>query len=226
MAYLEQGSNTNRPTAIAGVIGIHAVIGYVLVSGLSTVINIVNPPPPLVASEVIELPPPPPKEEDVVKDQSPVKKEVVVSPDTKIRIAVNEPVFDTTPIFDDIQSELVIKPNGGEDFGTAIKPPPVPKFNPISARPRNNPGDWVTKSDYRSSWINRNYTGIAKFKLSVSASGRVESCQIVASTGYPALDEATCNLVQRRARFEAARNSSGERTGGSYSNAVRWELPD
>ena len=40
------------------------------------------------------------------------------------------------------------------------------------------------------------------------------------------LDEATCELVTRRARFDPAKNNQGRAVAGNYSSAVRWQLPD
>ncbi|MFZ1743700.1 MAG: TonB family protein, partial [Pontixanthobacter sp.] len=65
----------------------------------------------------------------------------------------------------------------------------------------------------------------ATFKVSVGTNGKVQNCQIVASTGHSALDEATCDLVTKRARFEPARDSSGNKTTGDYSTSVKWQLP-
>ena len=40
------------------------------------------------------------------------------------------------------------------------------------------------------------------------------------------LDAATCKLLTRRARFEAASDETGAKIVGSYSGSVRWEIPD
>ena len=96
----------------------------------------------------------------------------------------------------------------------------------MAARPANNARAWVTQSDYRSSWISRDYAGTVGFRLNVGASGRVEGCSVTQSSGVAALDEATCQLVTRRARFDPAKNGEGRAVAGSYNGAVRWQLPD
>ncbi len=102
----------------------------------------------------------------------------------------------------------------------------LPILDPVAAKPSNDPGNWVGTRDYRSSWINRGWTGVARFTVTVGINGRVRDCRLVSSTGHDALDMATCKLVQQRARFTPARDSAGEKTTGSYTTAIRWELPD
>ena len=67
--------------------------------------------------------------------------------------------------------------------------------------------------------------GKAKFRLEIAADGRVTSCTITGSSGYLALDQATCALVSRRAKFQPARGNDGEPVAGSYANTIDWQLP-
>ena len=53
-------------------------------------------------------------------------------------------------------------------------PSALPTFAAVTPKPRGNPGAWVTVNDYRSSWINREMTGTARFKLDIGATGRVD----------------------------------------------------
>jgi protein TonB len=64
-----------------------------------------------------------------------------------------------------------------------------------------------------------------RFRQEIAADGKVQNCTITGSSGYPELDKATCDLITRRARFEAAKDETGARTSGSYTSSVRWELP-
>ena len=84
----------------------------------------------------------------------------------------------------------------------------------------------MTVNDYRSSWIAREMTGTARFRLDIGTTGRVESCAITASSGHADLDRATCALLTARARFAPARDETGAAVRGTYANAVRWTLPD
>ena len=68
--------------------------------------------------------------------------------------------------------------------------------------------------------------GTARFRLEIAADGKVQNCTITSTSGHPELDAATCALVTRRARFDAAKDETGARTSGSYASSVRWELPE
>ena len=223
MAYLDRKTQENRPTAIIGVVAIHAAIGYVLVSGLGVqIVEIVSAPPFQGTNVEVELPPPPPP--DQVEDPAPSSNPTVYTPPRQLDLDRDPPDIITTIDPPELDNDIVLKIDPAED-GPAVTPPPPPpppSFDPVSARPRNNPGGWVTTNDYRAIWINREYTGIARFELSVGTNGRVSHCRITSSTGHAALDEATCKLVKRRARFDPAKDSSGK--NGSRDLRQRGQL--
>ncbi|MFN5085024.1 MAG: energy transducer TonB, partial [Novosphingobium sp.] len=45
------------------------------------------------------------------------------------------------------------------------------------------------------------------------------------SSGPEALDQAACAKLMLRGRFEPASDSTGALVAGSYTGAVRWQLP-
>lgn len=108
-------------------------------------------------------------------------------------------------------------------------PPPPPAPRPLRGpdsppRPRLSPNAWVTPDDYPLDAMLMEERGRALFAVEVNPHGRVASCTIVQSSGFVRLDELTCRLVTRRARFAPAMTADGEPTIGYYSQAVRWEL--
>ena len=139
------------------------------------------------------------------------------SPNTWEPTVINEGAVSTLPGLGDGIGEI-----GPVEFNV---PPPPPMFDPVKAAPRGNPGGWITNSDYRPSWINRGFAGVAGFTLQIDANGRVTNCAITQSTGHAQLDTATCRLLRSRARFTPARDSSGAIVAGSYSSSVAWEIP-
>jgi protein TonB len=224
MAYLQQNTWRDRPGAVAAVIVIHGLIGYALVTGLKgTAILTEKDPFEGYEVQVPIDPPPPPKPETKAEVDPKLSQPKVNAPLPPIDLGPQRPPIDATdviiPQFDPIPKPL---PSGTPGPMTT----PSPKFSPVSARPRNNPGSWVTTADYRSSWINREMIGTARFRLEIAADGKVQNCTITGSSGYSELDKATCDLVTRRARFDAAKDETGARTSGSYSSSVRWELPE
>jgi TonB family protein len=106
-------------------------------------------------------------------------------------------------------------------------PPPRPrssKWRPVY--PAGNPGSWVTTNDYPAAALREFAQGITGFRLVIGRDGRVSDCSITASSGSNDLDAATCRLISQRARFEAARDDRGKPTEGTYSNRVRWVIPN
>lgn len=109
--------------------------------------------------------------------------------------------------------------------------PPVPLIVPGESKdlrgpiPLSNPAAWVTTMDYPIASLRTSEQGTAGFTVQVDTEGRVSSCKIKSSSGSPALDEATCSLVTRRARFRPASDIEGRPKEGEYSNRVRWVIP-
>ncbi len=104
-----------------------------------------------------------------------------------------------------------------------IPPPASPRPNPI---PKGNPGMWANTNDYPSKALQNELEGTTGFSVTVGPDGRVTECQIVASSGSPDLDQATCMNVTRRARFDPALDLSGKPISGRYQNRVRWQIPE
>lgn len=227
MAYVDQTTQANRNKAVIGAVAIHVAIGYALVSGMAMkFVDVITAPNPK-ATPVYQLPPPPPKPPEPQAQNTDYTEPVsrpIHTPPSKLDINPNPIPMDTTT--------LVLPPIGPIELtpkspGTP-KPIPsatTPSFAPVGVSPRNDPGAWVTTNDYRSSWINREMIGTAGFEVKVGTNGRALSCAITRSSGYDALDKATCDLVSKRARFEPAKNSQGRTVSGVYANSVRWQLP-
>lgn len=226
MAYTDNRRPADRAASVAGVIAVHAALGYVLVIGLRATGMIPADDPPLVGTTVVDplpLPPPPPPEPAPREQNRPNTSQIHV-PDTVVTL---------NPAPSDVEVTEMLPPPG--DFvapspGPVIMPSPGPAprplADPVAAAARNDPGGWITQADYRTSWIARGWAGTAGFRLAIGRDGRVEECRITRSTGHTALDQATCALVTRRARFEPARDGAGEKVAGSYASSVLWQIPD
>lgn len=93
------------------------------------------------------------------------------------------------------------------------------------AVPATNPATWVTTADYPPDALRTEAEGKVAFELRVGPNGRPTGCTIKASSGNSALDETTCSMVLRRARFTPALDKRGQPTEGTYSNQVRWTIP-
>lgn len=226
MSYVSAANRPN-PVAAMGALGVPAAFAGLLIVGLAVRV-VVQPAVP--NPDVIDVPIPPPVVDIPEPMDTPTTVTEQVQPQEPTYTAPTRPetpnVFvtgDSTlpgPLVDPGPINLPLDPI---DFGT---PSVTPRFDPIAASPRGNPGDWVTNNDYRTSWINRGYEGVASFTLNVDASGRVSNCTITNSTGYTALDDATCRLLERRGRFNPAKDGEGKTVAGTYRSSVRWTIPD
>lgn len=224
MSYLEQ-SRRPSPASMVAVVGIHAGIGVALITGLTISGVIAERDGPLVTIDPYDPPPPPPPP-PTPKPQPQPRDETM--PD----IFVPRPDLDLTPPkpFELPTTDVIPTPRPDiiAGNGTSPLPDPIPSatFTPTAARPKNNPGSWLSDSDYRPMWIRQELSGTAKFRLDIASNGRVSACRVIGSTGHEALDAATCDLVSKRARFEPARGRDGEAVGGSYTGSVLWKLPE
>lgn len=104
---------------------------------------------------------------------------------------------------------------------------PLPSLPRLASGPRvkGNRAQWITTEDYPSSSVRNNEEGSVSISARVGADGRIASCEVTASNGHPTLDATTCRLYTRRARFDPAKDSSGVATPATYSDRVRWQLP-
>ena len=237
MAYVNQEGNTARTKAIIGVIGIHAIIGYGLVTGLSfekIAAAIDNPEGIFIPVPKPTTPPPPPPADPKPTQTPPSAAPASYVPPVPAPLATSAPDVSTTTIILPPLPPLPVPGTSGtkaDAFDNLVLPAPAPKATPTgveprAVRPRGNPGEWVTNNDYRASWIAREMEGTVTFQVAVDARGRITQCSILKSSGHSELDAATCANVKRRARFEPARNAQDRAVPSTYSNTVLWQIPE
>ncbi len=222
MAYADQQMSGNRMAALIIVALLHVAIGYALVTGLAYegAAKLVKKLTTVDIKEEVkkdEPPPPPPK-----KQEAPPP---IVTPPTKINIA---------PAPAQVQNVQVAPPPAPVATRASIDlappasppppPPPPPKGPTKAASPKGQPGNWANSNDYPSRALREEKEGVTRFRVTVSADGRVTSCDVTGSSGSPELDSTTCSLITRRGRFNPAMED-GSPTTGSWSSSVRWQIP-
>lgn len=104
--------------------------------------------------------------------------------------------------------------------------PPPEKGGQSSPMPKNYPGMWANTGDYPVLALREFREGTSAFTVDVSVDGRVSKCTITTSSGHADLDKTTCDNVTARAQFYPAQDKNGVATTGSYSNRVRWQIPE
>lgn len=117
------------------------------------------------------------------------------------------PVITVPPIIDQ-------QPPAAELFGRAVKPvatQPLPRL--------------FSANDYPSEALRLGQEGLTEVALTIGEDGRVKRCSLTKSSGSTALDVTTCRILQTRARFEPARDSSGRAVTSAETSRIRWALP-
>ncbi|HWK42162.1 MAG TPA: TonB family protein [Croceibacterium sp.] len=223
MSYLNQVQDPRRRAgALAGTIAINGTIALLVIVGL-TMTGVRQAAPE--REEIIDFKVPP------IPDPTPTQPPEatasvappIVAPLPPVTIApfpdTAVDVFDPTTLVTDVIANPDPIPT------ITPTPRPIPVTQPVAARPSNEAKGWITSDDYpRRSLVDGN-EGTARYRLVIGTNGRVSSCEITTSTGDTLLDQTTCRLIERRARFSTATDGNGAKVLGTYSGSVRWEIP-
>ncbi|MET1756845.1 energy transducer TonB [Novosphingobium sp. RD2P27] len=226
MAYAQRTPDKTRTAVVVAVAGLHCLALYALVTGLN--VDFVNDAVTVLQGRNIPIeaaPPPPPKQPPpeqapATSAAQPASASVMMTvPNRHVRL---EPLPTSTlpPLV--LPSTLPLEvpiPMASNASDTLVR-------NAQSARPRNDPGLWVSTDDYPTAALRRGERGTVRFELTVGADGRVADCRVTGSSGFNELDVATCRHVSRRARFEPAVDASGARVRGTYAGSIRWVIPE
>ena len=225
MTYASANRRPN-PAALTAALGIPGAIGALLVVGLAVTVVTVPKNKPLTGETITEtkLPPSPPTDPKPQTDAKTTSTTTTAPPKPFDQQVIEFPIGDTFPT-DPGTGDLAGTGTGTVDLGIPDPGPTTTLYDPVSARAKGNPGRWVTNEDYRTRWILEEMAGTARFNLSIDARGKVTGCTITRSTGHAPLDAATCDLVSKRARFDAARDGAGKPVAGSYSGVITWQIP-
>lgn len=103
---------------------------------------------------------------------------------------------------------------------------PAATYGPTApSRDRPMPLAWLRQEDYPPTSLAAREAGEVTAAFDVTETGAVEHCRVVRSSGYLRLDDATCDLIERRARYRPAADPSGTPIAASDVRAFRWVLP-
>ena len=206
----QQGMSTQRMMGLGFVALLHILLGYAFVTGLAlkAIKKIVQPIEAVEVKDDVkpeEPPPPPPKLDEIPP--------YVPPPIVDVQVAAPPPPVQ--------QVQRVAPPPP-----TITMAPPAPVGPTTPATPKGRLGATITTDDYPEASIRAEEEGVTKVQYEVGTDGRVTagSCQITASSGHDRLDRRTCELVERRFRFNPAmREGTPVRAGRAQS--VRWQIP-
>lgn len=225
MAYADRSSNTRRTATAVAVAVIQAGVIYAVATGLA--VQFIAGPKPTKPTDTYDVPIIP-----MTVPQDLKKPPVQPVPKPDIREVLPLPQPSPGPTVDPYIPPTGTGPIGGTGTGTGegtsvvLPKPQPPVFTPSLARPRNAPGSWATTNDYPARDLREGNQGVTRFKLSIGTDGKVTGCEVTASSGSASLDQTTCTRISSRARFEPATDGNGLKVTGSYSGAIRWQIPD
>lgn len=89
-----------------------------------------------------------------------------------------------------------------------------------------NPFGLFSTNDYPSEALAKHQQGISNVRLLIGVDGRARYCGVVESSGSKALDAKTCEIYVKRARYEPARDASGEAVPSFYFQRMSWGIPE
>ena len=219
MAYADANSTNRKLGASAAVLALEAVLAWAIIAGLTMTITTRKDP----RVNTFTIPP----ETAVKPPEVPVTP--TSQPQQRAPRPLTEPVVDLSPTT--LPTFAANDGFGSGDAGTvefpSATPTPssVPSFAPKSARPKGNTANWVSTSAYPTSDLRGEHEGSVRYRLSIDAAGKVNTCTVVATSGFAGLDQAACAELMRHAKFDPATNETGVRAPGSFTGTVTWRLP-
>lgn len=91
--------------------------------------------------------------------------------------------------------------------------------------PIGSPGEWIRNNDYPPRMRQLGYQGLVHFRLIVDERGMPKNCHIQLSTRPKDFDDAVCNKIMARARFDPALDADGKPIVSYYTNSARFSMP-
>lgn len=221
MAYVSSQSSASRARTGIAVAAMQAAGIYVIIASLSYVVG------------------PRPKDERTDTYFIPKATEKPTEKPKPLDRTIYDPLPQPSPLATP-QTQPTAQPTStagpGEETGTGTGPgtgtaSPSPTSEPTRAivptkppKPKGRPGEWVSRNDYPAQDLREGNEGTVRFRLGVGADGRVTSCTITGSSGFPRLDTTACAKLTQRGRFEPGTDENGAKVAGTWYSAVRWSI--
>jgi len=93
------------------------------------------------------------------------------------------------------------------------------------ATPQADPASWILDSDYPPNALRAELGGQVGLVLQIGADGRVSNCTVLTSSGASLLDNNSCDLVTRRARFTPAMGKDRNPAPDRWKYTIIWKVP-
>jgi protein TonB len=247
MALANGDRHQDRLKAAVGVAAFHALLGYAFVTGLA-VDFAHGVADDLKIFDVPEAPPPPPADKSVpakVKAEAPegaasppsltAKATPLVAPPPKVQLDLPPPPIVTSPkpapaLGNDRSTGAsdIDGPgtgSGGEGAGTGSGGRGSGTGGGIAERAKRVSGSISGATDYPRAARRGRIEGSVSVRFTVGIDGSVSGCRVTRSSANDELEATTCRLVERRFRYEPARNAEGRPVPEVVSRTFDWLLP-
>ena len=89
-----------------------------------------------------------------------------------------------------------------------------------------DPMTWITSADYPRISLQEEHDGLVSIEFLYDPSGHVFECDVVASSGWPELDQRTCDAILARAHIKPSRDNAGQAVGTKGQLRFNWVLPN
>lgn len=234
-----QETHRDRIKAATGVVALHALLGYALITAFGIEI------PPTVRNElklfeISSEPTPVPAEKTAVRRAKHEKTKDAPSP-PNLKAKASEIVAPTPQVRPIIPPPIVAAPTpglGNAPFGGAsnVRGPGTGSGgqgtgtggggNGDDEGEEYTPPEWrrgrIRDSDYPRA---AGEAGIGKtivVQFDVEPNGRVSGCKVLESSGNAILDDTTCQLVEKRYRYEPSRDAQGVAVPSAVVESHVW----
>ena len=67
--------------------------------------------------------------------------------------------------------------------------------------------------------------GAVRFSAEVDPKGNVLTCKVTSGSGFPRLDQETCDLIVDHARFKPTLDAEGKARAALHDGVVNWRIP-
>lgn len=109
--------------------------------------------------------------------------------------------------------------------GVAMSAPPMPPPSPevaLGPQPHGTAASLFSKDDYPPAAAGTGAHGKVVVRLTIDTTGRIAGCTIMQSSGYSVLDQATCNILRRRARYGPGIDKRGQPVVSTVNESIVW----
>lgn len=93
---------------------------------------------------------------------------------------------------------------------------------PALAEPMGTSNDGLKFRAYPAESLKNGEEGTVRYRVSINKKGEPMSCEVTGSSGFPRLDEATCEMIVFNAKFNRVAGKNQKRW--IYDGQVDWRI--